>query len=239
MKYLDLTFPDAAENLACDEALLEFFEEARGGDELLRVWQPVQYFVVLGHGIKWRDEIEIPACAADVIPVLRRCSGGGTVMQGPGCFNYSLILRQENFPGGQVKAAFDFVLGRHRRSLEALTTQAVSVKGLSDLTLGERKFSGNAQYRKREYVLVHGTFLLDYDFSLIERYLGMPAKQPDYRRQRNHGDFLINLEVAPAKLCEALRLEWAAAENFSAVPGDRIDRLMQERYRCAAWHQKF
>ncbi len=148
-----------------------FSKQARGSEELLRIWQPVQYFVVLGHGNKWRDEIESSACAADDIPVLRRCSGGGTVMQGPGCLNYSLILRQDNFSGDSVQAAFDFVLDRHRRSLEALTAQPVSVKGQSDLTLGERKFSGNAQYRKREYVLVHGTFLLHYDFSLIERYL--------------------------------------------------------------------
>ena len=239
MKYLDLTFPDAAQNLACDEALLEYFEAAHGREELLRVWQPVQNFVVLGHGNKWRDEIDIPACADGHMPVLRRCSGGGTVMQGPGCLNYSLILRQENFSGGQAKAAFDFVLARHRRALEALISQAVSIKGLSDLTIGERKFSGNAQYRKREYVLVHGTFLLQYDIFLIERYLRVPAKQPDYRRQRNHCDFLINLEVAPAQLCQALRLAWAADEDFSEVPGDRIDRLMHKRYRCAAWHQKF
>ena len=52
-----------------------------------------------------------------------------------------------------------------------LTGQPVSVKGQSDLTLGERKFSGNAQYRKREYVLVHGTFLLHFDLLTIERYL--------------------------------------------------------------------
>ena len=239
MKYLDLTFPDAAQNLACDEALLELFEHARSGEELLRIWQPDQYFVVLGHGNKWRDEIESSACTADAIPVLRRCSGGGTVMQGPGCLNYALILRQDSFSGDSVQAAFDFVLDRHRRTVKALTAETVSVKGQSDLTLGERKFSGNAQYRKREYVLVHGTFLLHYDFSLIERYLTMPAKQPDYRRQRNHGNFLVNLEVDPAKLRAALRLEWSAEEDFSAIPGDRINRLMHERYLRAAWHEKF
>lgn len=239
MKYLDLTFSDAAQNLACDEALLEFFEEARGSDELLRIWQPDQYFVVLGHGNKWRDEVESVACAADAIPVLRRCSGGGTVMQGPGCLNYSLILRQDSFSSDSVQAAFDFVLHRHRCCLQALTRQPVSVKGQSDLTIGERKFSGNAQYRKREYVLVHGTFLLHYDLSLIDRYLSMPAKQPDYRRQRNHGDFLVNLKIDPAKLRAALRLEWAADEDFSAIPGDRINRLLHERYLRAAWNEKF
>lgn len=239
MNYLDLTFPDAAQNLACDEALLEIFEQGCAGGELLRLWHPKQYFVVLGHGNKWRDEVNASACAADGIVVLRRSSGGGTVLQGPGCVNYSLILRQNNFFSSHIQAAFDFVLSRHRRALEALTAQPVSVQGLSDLTLGERKFSGNAQYRKREYVLVHGTFLLHFDLSLIERYLRLPATQPQYRRQRSHCEFLINAEVDPAKLRESLRLAWAADEDFTAIPHGLIHRLMVDRYQCSGWNEKF
>ena len=48
MNYLELTFPDAAHNLACDEALLEIFEQSHSGGELLRIWHPEQYFVVVG-----------------------------------------------------------------------------------------------------------------------------------------------------------------------------------------------
>ena len=179
------------------------------------------------------------ACAADGIAVLRRSSGGGTVLQGPGCLNYTLILRQNNLFGPHVQAAFDFVLARHRRALEALTSQPVSVQGLSDLTLGERKFSGNAQYRKREYVLVHGTFLLHFDLRLIERYLRLPATQPEYRRRRSHCEFLVNAEVDPAKLRDSLRLEWSAEDDFKAIPVDLINRLMGERYQCAGWNEKF
>jgi lipoate-protein ligase A len=239
MNYLELTFPDAAQNLACDEALLEMFEQSGGGGELLRLWHPEQYFVVLGHGNKWRDEVNASACAADGIAVLRRSSGGGTVLQGPGCVNYSLILRQNKFVSSHIQAAFDFVLSRHRRALEALTAQPVSVQGLSDLTLGERKFSGNAQYRKREYVLVHGTFLLHFDLWLIEKYLRLPATQPQYRRQRSHCEFLINAEVDPAKLRESLRAAWDADEDFTAIPDELIGRLTSERYRCAGWNEKF
>ena len=47
MKYLDFTFPRASENLACDEALLELSEQG-GGAEILRVWEPRDYFVVEG-----------------------------------------------------------------------------------------------------------------------------------------------------------------------------------------------
>ena len=239
MKYLDLTFADAAQNLACDEALLENLERARSGDELLRLWWPERYFVVLGHGNRWRDEVVATTCAADGIPVLRRCSGGGAILQGPGCLNYSLFLRQDNFFNANVQAAFDFVLCRHRISVQALTSCAVSLRGHSDLALDERKFSGNAQYRKRDYVLVHGTFLLRFEIPRIARYLKLPVRQPDYRRQRDHGDFLINLEIAQDKLCLALRSAWGAEEPYATVPRDAIDRLTEERYRRAEWNEKF
>lgn len=239
MKYLELTFADGARNLACDEALLELFEQTHSGDELLRLWQPANYFVVLGHGNSWRTEVATAACSTDGVPILRRCSGGGTVLQGPGCLNYSLILRQDNFPSDQVQAAFDFVLNRHRRCLEALGVEPVSVQGLSDLTLGGRKFSGNAQYRKRDYVLVHGTFLLHFDLARIGKYLPMPSKQPDYRLERSHGEFLVNTALDPATLSEQLRLMWRADETFTAIPHEIINRLMDERYSRVAWNEKF
>ena len=239
MNYLDLSFPDAAQNLACDEALLETFEQTDGGGDLLRLWESDTYFVVLGHGNKWRDEVDAAACAAGGVSVLRRCSGGGTILQGPGCLNYTLILRQSNFAGAGVRAAFDYVLERHRTCLAALISEPVSIKGISDLTLGERKFSGNAQYRKRRYVLIHGTFLLHFDIGAMEEFLKIPTTQPDYRGQRGHEDFLINLKIPAEKLRGSLRLCWGADSEFRAVPLRSIEPLVKNRYRRADWNEKF
>src|SRR5688500_17483756 len=91
MKYLDMTLPTAAENLACDEALLDFCEET-GGPEMLRVWEPTEYFVVVGYANKVELEVNSENCRAKQISILRRCSGGGAIVQGPGCLNYSLVL---------------------------------------------------------------------------------------------------------------------------------------------------
>lgn len=239
MNYLDLSFPDAAQNLACDEALLETFEQTDGGGDLLRLWESDTYFVVLGHGNKWRDEVDAAACAAGGVSVLRRCSGGGTILQGPGCLNYTLILRQSNFAGAGVRAAFDYVLERHRTCLAALISEPVSIKGISDLTLGERKFSGNAQYRKRRYVLIHGTFLLHFDIGAMEEFLKIPTTQPDYRGQRGHEDFLINLKIPAEKLRGSLRLCWGADSEFRAVPLRSMEPLVKNRYRRADWNEKF
>ena len=239
MNYLDLSFPDAAQNLACDESLLEAFEQTDGGGDLLRLWESDTYFVVLGHGNKWRDEVDAAACAAAGVSVLRRCSGGGTVLQGPGCLNYTLILRQSNFAGAGVRAAFDYVLERHRICLAALISGPVSIKGISDLTLGERKFSGNAQYRKRRYVLIHGTFLLHFDLRAMQKFLKIPTTQPDYRGHRGHEDFLINLKIPAEKLRGSLRSCWGADSEFRAVPLRSMEPLVKNRYRRADWNEKF
>ena len=91
MTLLDVSFPLPVHNLACDEVLLNMLEEEAVG-EILRFWTSTQYFVVLGSSNNVRDEVDLDACRADGIPILRRHSGGGTVLQGPGCLNFSLIL---------------------------------------------------------------------------------------------------------------------------------------------------
>src|SRR5256885_16505266 len=91
LHHLDLTFATPAENLACDEALLDWFEQD-GGPGVLRFWEPPDYFVVVGYGNAVAAEVNVPACETRNIPILRRCTGGGTVLQGPGCLNYSLVL---------------------------------------------------------------------------------------------------------------------------------------------------
>src|SRR5689334_9674348 len=92
MKVLDLTLPSPPENLACDEALLGLAESG-AGEEVLRFWESTEYFVVVGYANKVAVEVNVAACEVGGIPILRRCSGGGTVVQGPGCLNYALVLR--------------------------------------------------------------------------------------------------------------------------------------------------
>src|SRR2546423_8107969 len=92
MRSLDLTLPSPEENLALDEALLDACED-EGADETLRFWEPQQHFAVVGYANAAAKEVNLPYCEANQIPVLRRFTGGGTVLQGPGCLNYSLILR--------------------------------------------------------------------------------------------------------------------------------------------------
>ena len=239
MLHCDLTLPTPAENLAADEALLDECE-ASGGAGVLRFWEPDAPFVVVGYGNRLSTEANLEFCRQAAIPLLRRCSGGGTVLQGRGCLNYALVLSCEDTPQlAGITTANRFIMERQRIALQDLLGSPVEIKGHTDLARGGLKFSGNAQRRKRRYLLFHGTFLLDFDLGLIERALPMPSKQPDYRAQRPHRDFLTNLGVSATAVKGALRAAWNAGGTLAEVPQARIQRLVLEKYSLDSWNQKF
>lgn len=236
-KYLDLTLPTPEANLACDEALLDACEEQAGG-EVLRFWEPRDYFVVAGYSNHVALEVNEAACRREKLRVYRRCSGGGTVLQGPGCLNYSLIL---NIAGNDslqyITAANRYIMGRHRDALTRLLGRQLWVQGHTDLVCDGLKFSGNAQRRKRHALIFHGTFLLHFDLSLMEKFLAMPSRQPDYRQGRPHGLFLMNLPVPPHAVKTALRQAWSADSTLEALPD--YQRLITEKYSRDDWNLKF
>ena len=239
MKLLDLTLASPAENLACDEALLDS-SESGAGEEILRFWEPHDYFVVVGYANKVATEVNQATCEARGIPILRRSSGGGTVLQGPGCLNYTLVLRIEaNGPLHSISAANRFIMERNRAALESLLQRQVKVDGHTDLAINGLKFSGNSQRRRRRFLLFHGTFLLDFDIPLIEALLSPPSKQPDYRRNRRHTEFLTNLAVPATTINAALAQTWNATEPLAEIPRAQIETLVSEKYTTRAWSFKF
>jgi lipoate-protein ligase A len=249
VKILDRTFPTAAENLACDEALLDW-RDGEGGDAILRFWEPKEYFVVVGYANQVSLEVNVAACRENGISILRRCSGGGTVLQGAGCLNYSLILNiASQYALQSISSANRFIMERNRAALEReIRSQKpeieVTVNGHTDLAINEprskiKKFSGNAQRRKKHFLLFHGTFLLKFDIPLIEKFLPMPSKQPDYREQRRHSDFLTNLGVSTDSVKKALRSAWNADEPLENFPNECVMLLAGDKYVTAGWNSKF
>ena len=256
MKYLDLTLPTPAENLACDEALLDGCEDGHCPEELLRVWEPQRPFVVVGYANKVATEVNLPACEARDIPVLRRCSGGGTVLQGPGCLNFALVLKITGTgPLHSIASANRFIMDRNRTALESVLQRRcrsgeaqnfnceirhpkseVTVRGHTDLAVGSLKFSGNSQRRRRNFLLFHGSFLLQADLALISELLPMPSKQPDYRGNRSHQDFLTNLPATADEVKAALLRAWNAEEPFNHPPLEAAAALAREKYATPEWN---
>lgn len=123
------------------------------------------------------------------LPVIRRFSGGGTVVVDPNTIFVTFIFNSSEIgvpcyphPVFQWSETFyKTVFGDLDFKLHE-----------NDYVIGSRKFGGNAQYMRKERWLHHTSLLWDFDTSKMSHLL-MPAKTPSYREGRAHHDFLCKL----------------------------------------------
>ncbi len=227
------SFGDIETNLAVDEALLLEAEAQKRG-ETLRLWECPTPAVVIGSGGKLAEEINEPACRAANTSFCRRSSGGGTVVLGPGCLCYSLVLSLEARPYLEgITPSYQWILQEVGRALKGICK--ASTNGSSDLEFEGRKFSGNAQQRKRLYILHHGTLLYDFDIGSIARLLPHPPREPEYRKGRDHDSFVENLPVSRSVLVEKLTEVFKAHEPAPVPDAALIRDLVTTKYATADW----
>ncbi|HOJ34218.1 MAG TPA: lipoate--protein ligase family protein [Candidatus Hydrogenedentes bacterium] len=237
MRYIDYSFRYPAENLACDEILSDLVE--RGGcDGVLRFWESSIYFVVVGVSQVVRQEVYEHHCREDGVRIFRRCSAGGTVLQGPGCLNFTLVLPRLNAPELQtIRGSYCYILGRLVDSLQRRGVLAQH-QGISDLAIQGMKFSGNAQRRRRHSILHHGTLLYSFDTTLISRYLREPTEQPGYRVGRSHEKFVTNIplgrDVLKEVVCEAFEVV-PCEKGLSRKEMNEVHVLAEEKYLSREW----
>lgn len=235
MRFLDPTLPTAAENLALDEALLDEAETAAEPRECLRLWEPASPLVVIGRSSQIAVEVREERCRELGVPVLRRSSGGAAIVTGPGCLMYTVVLSLEARPALRaIDTAHRFVLGT---LVAALRREGLAVErsGTSDLTLDNRKFSGNSLRVRRNHLLYHGTLLYDFDLPLISACLGSPPRQPDYRQGRNHEAFVANLPLPGDALRRLVADAWNADTVETAWPRERVAELVASKYARDSW----
>ncbi|HUQ68504.1 MAG TPA: lipoate--protein ligase family protein [Planctomycetaceae bacterium] len=201
--------PTPDDHLAADEALLKHVD-ADPSRAALRLWESPTVAVIVGRSNVIDTEVNVAACQADGVPILRRCSGGGAVVIGPACLCYSLALpiTEEHRRRGVPAVTADIM----QRLADALSDdrRRIEVRGVSDLVFDARKFSGNSQRWLRNALLHHGTVLYDFDLARVSRYLRFPSRQPDYRSDRAHTEFIANLTMPRDEIARHLMSAWNA-----------------------------
>ena len=237
MHLLDITLESVIENIALDEALLMYSEQT--GKQYLRFWSPQQYAVVMGRSGKLEQETETEYCRHNQIPVYRRPSGGGTILTGPGCLMYAIILNSNLNPRlKEIQGCHDLVLGEMKKALHRINIPC-DILGISDLAIGDLKFSGNSLRLKRDSILYHGTLLCEFDLDQISYTLRSPVKQPDYRQNRPHAEFVTNLNHPESGVRSAIVDHWNPEDQESEItPQIKSfhDELMAEKYQDANWN---
>jgi len=172
--------------------------------------------VVLGISGKPHQLVDVRRALDDGVRVIKRFSGGGTVIVDRDTQFVTLVMNAAAVPdlalfprqimewtgtlyGGRPHGVFADMPGWQLRE--------------NDYVIGERKVGGNAQSISKDRWLHHTSFLWDFREETM-KYLTNPAKQPRYRANRSHSDFLAPLKTyMPDRNALATRIE-AALEGM-------------------------
>jgi lipoate-protein ligase A len=197
--------------------------------------------IVMGISGKPEDWLNVPNCINDGVTVVRRFSGGGTVYLDENSLMITFILNRGSFPDLQLyprpliqftEQIYSLVFNEnnaanHDNSSRESSSDSVqfALRG-NDYCFGHRKFAGNAQSISRDRWLHHTSFLWDYNIAAINKYLSQPLfkKQPEYRQQRNHHDFLTNIKDNWPGRSSSID---AAPNSLSSGPNQVCDELLR------------
>lgn len=185
MYFIDLGGIPIFEQLKIEEALL------RTNDQewcLINRGAPVA--IVMGMSGIIEELINLEQLNRKPIPLIKRYSGGGTVVVDPSTFFVTFICNSDSqqiapFPKAVMEWSFNIYHPFFHPSNFQLRE--------NDYVIGERKCGGNAQYIQKKRWVHHTSFLWDYAPSNMD-YLLLPSKRPIYRQDRCHTDFLCCLK---------------------------------------------
>ena len=146
--------------------------------------------IVMGISGKQEELVCPETLNRNPIPVLRRFSGGGTVIVDEDTLFVTFIFDKHHHPFSPYPEPI-------LRWAETFYQEAFSLPSFrlreNDFTLGERKCGGNALYIRKQNWLLHTSFLWDFTPEKMN-YLLFPKKTPHYRQGRAHHEFVCSLK---------------------------------------------
>ncbi|XP_010917062.1 uncharacterized protein [Elaeis guineensis] len=179
--------------------------------------------IVMGISGRPSELIDLKSVLRDHVPVIRRFSGGGTVIVDDGTIFVTFICNKDAIPGLQP----------YPHPIMSWTGQLYGdvLHGFGDFHLQENdyafsthKFGGNAQSITKNRWVHHTSFLWDYDINNME-YLKLPSRAPKYRSARPHVEFLCRMkEYVPSRSTFIERTLAALGNHFSvkSIQQDRV-----------------
>lgn len=160
--------------------------------------------IVLGISSNPEELVDLDKARKDKIPLIKRFSGGGTVIVDEHTVFITFIMAKEDL---DIPAFPEPILrwsGELYQSAWQIPDFALRE---NDYVIGEKKCGGNAQYIKKDRFVHHTSFLWDFSEKNMN-YLLLPTKRPSYRKDRCHKDFLTALKshaAHPEELIEKLK----------------------------------
>ncbi len=214
-------------NLALEEYLLYNLQD---DEVIMYLWQN-KNTVVIGKNQNCRAQCKLEALQNDGGFVARRPSGGGAVFHDLGNLNFTFLAKSSQY---DVDKQLEVIL----RAVKSLGLDATK-SGRNDITINDRKFSGNAFFKAGDNKFHHGTLLINADMSRLANYLNVSTKKLESHGVKSVKSRVVNLSelndnITVNSIKEALikSFEEVYALKSTTLPSERIDNAnLNERYK--------
>lgn len=199
-------------NLALERSLFDFVDE---DTVILYLWQN-SHTIVIGKNQNAYAECKVDEFIKDGGTLARRPSGGGAVYHDLGNLNFSIICKESIAKEHTYQRIVKEALGYFGIVSE--------FNGRNDLTVDDKKFSGNAFYVKDDVLCQHGTILINSDFKELSKYL-----TPDISKlERNHVKSVESRVVNLSEISDKITVESMKEAMIKATNAVRIGEVPTE-----------
>ena len=221
-------------SISWQDSQLLYHALPRLGREGLILLSPNSPYVCIGYHQDVRQEVDVPYCQEQGIPVFRREVGGGAVYLDGAQLFWQLVIHRDNplVPAGKA-AFYRTFLQPPIEAYRALGIPA-QYKPVNDIIANGRKVSGTGVGEIGDYIIFVGNLIVDFDYTMMARVLNVPDEK---FRDRVHKSIYENLSTIRRELGEAPPTDelWALmAAKFSELLGP----LEEHREVDPAWRAK-
>jgi len=165
----------ASENMAIDHAILTAHSKGLVPPTVrFYGWMPSA--ISIGYFQYLHEEVDLDACDSHGVDYVRRITGGGAVFHEHE-LTYSIVV-SENHPkiSKNILESYKLICGAVMNGLSHMDLESTYAP-INDILVNGKKISGNAQTRKYQTVLQHGTILLDVDVEKMFQLLKVPNEK--------------------------------------------------------------
>ncbi len=253
---------DGATNMAVDEAILSAVTDGASPPTLrFFSWSPP--CLSLGRNQPLAD-VDRRACRIGGVDLVRRPTGGRAILHTDELTYSVALLQTDPRAAGDILTSYrclsqGLLAGLRRLGLEVAQTAAKTtapadpsavcfeMSSSYEITVGDHKLVGSAQWRVRGGLLQHGTLPLQGDITRIVTYLAFSEAQRLVQRRALHArattlEAALARQVPFSEVAQAMADGFSRALNVALVPGGLTAHehalaaeLRCERYACQAW----
>ncbi|MDR2908749.1 MAG: lipoate--protein ligase [Oscillospiraceae bacterium] len=238
MVYMESAGTDPYFNLALEEYVFERMDRKK---EYFILWQN-DNTIVVGKNQNTAEEINREFVEENGIRVVRRLSGGGAVYHDRGNLNFTFIVNR----GSDEGMNFEIFTVPVLRVLEGFGVRA-EFSGRNDITIGGKKFCGNAQYSRGGRTMHHGCIMLDSNLTNVSDALRVREAKFDSKSVKSVRSRVTTINenasrpIAMEDFKAALRgylIDNEGLEPYEPTDADieEISKLRDEKYATFEWN---